>query len=231
MSTEDRRRLKERLKQNVGFIRRSCELYDQGHKEEAIRIATALRVLLHDTRRSVSLLKHLKVKGITKLNSSCNPPKDVIAYHGMGRVTMNVVKEEGTYKASRRIEPVLDEDAARNFAVPVQDWWEMPVYVSRNDAGIRMGGAPDRNIFIRRKDLILGAANQDGGAHVDADLDPDYEFLASIGALHMYEGEVGFVDGTVAHLPPLEDAHLVYLRQMGYEVLGSLDLKILLAIP
>ena len=75
MSIEDRRRLKERLKQNVGFIRRSCELYDQGHKEEAIRIATALRVLLHDTRRSVSLLKHLKVKGITKLNSSCAPQR------------------------------------------------------------------------------------------------------------------------------------------------------------
>src|SRR5215212_4213829 len=118
---DSRQRFRDQLKRNVGFIRRSCELYDQGHKEEAIRIATALRVLLHDTRRSVSLLKHLKVKGITKLNSSCDPPEDVIAYHGMGRVTMNVVKEEGTYKASQRIEPVLDEDAARNFAVLVQD--------------------------------------------------------------------------------------------------------------
>ncbi len=107
----------------------------------------------------------------------------------------------------------------------------MPVYVSRTDTGIRMAGAPDRNIFIRRKDLILGAANKDGGAHVDADLDPDYEFLASVGALHMYADEVHLANGKTVRLPPLKDAHLVYLRQMGYEVLKSLDLRMLLVIP
>jgi hypothetical protein len=71
---DSRQRFRDQLKRNVGFIRRSCELFDQGHQEEGIRIATALRVLLHDTQRSKSLLSHLKVKRIMKLNSSCHPP-------------------------------------------------------------------------------------------------------------------------------------------------------------
>ncbi len=134
-------------------------------------------------------------------------------------------------QVSWELRPVTDKDAPPPVSVPLQEWWEMPVYVSRADAGLRMVGTPDRNILIRRKDLILGAANKDGGAHVDAELDPDYEFLASIGAFQMFGDEVHLANGEVVHLSPLKDAHLVYLRQMGYEVLESFHLRMLLIIP
>lgn len=224
----NRQRFREQLKRNVGFIRRSCEMYDQGHTDEAMRIATALRILMHDTSHSVSLLKHLRVKSIMKFSSSCQPPpQNVIAFQGLGQLYMNVSKD---YEVTRRLRPVTDKDAPRPVVVPWQQWWEMPIYVSRADAGIRIAGSPDRNIFITRKNLILGAANKDGGAHVDAELDPDYEFLASIGALQLYSDEVHLANGETVSLPPLKDAHLVYLRQIGYEVLESLDLRMLLAI-
>lgn len=86
-----------------------------------------------------------------------------------------------------------------------------------------------RDWTIRRKDIILGAANKDGGAHVDAELAPNYEQLSNSGALRMYEMEISLTNGETVHLPPLEDAHLIYLRQMGHEVLQSPDLWILLS--
>jgi hypothetical protein len=123
---DSRRRFRVQLKRNVGFIRRSCELFDQGHKEEGIRIETALRVLLHDTQRSKSLLSHLKVKRIMKLNSSCHPPSPgVIMFEGMGRLTVEVWGHD----VSRQLDPLLDENAFKHIRVPIEQWWEMPVYV------------------------------------------------------------------------------------------------------
>ena len=46
----------------------------------------------------------------------------------------------------------------------------------------------------------------------------------------MYETEIHLVTDDVVRLPPLEDAHLVFLRQMGFEVLASTSLLGLLSI-
>lgn len=225
---DSRRRFRDQLKRNVGFVRRSCDLYDQGHAEEAIRIATALRVLLHDTRNSKSLLSHLKVKNVIKLNSSCHPPPpSVIMFEGMGRLTMEV----SGHDVSRQLDPVLDEDAHKHTPVPIEQWWEMPVYVQNRLVKNSSGQDEVVQTHLRRKDIILAAANKDGGAHVDEKLEPNYERLAASGALGMYMSQVTVGDGTVVNLPPLQDAHLVYLRQMGYEVLNSFDMRLLLVIP
>ncbi len=225
---DSRQRFRDQLKRNVGFLRRSCEWFDQGDQEEAIRIATALRVLLHDTSRSKSVLSHLKVKGIMKLNSSCHPPPPgVLVFEGMGRLTLEVSGQD----VSRRLDPVLDEEAHNHVTVPVDQWWTMPVYVQNRL--IRKGDGEDEVVstHLTRKDIILAAANKDGGAHVDERLEPNYERLAASGALGMYLDQITVADGTLVTLPPLENAHLVYLRQMGYEVLSSFDMQLLLVIP
>jgi len=43
---------------------RSCSSYDEGYEDEAVRIATTIRVLIHDTQQSTSMLTHLDAKGI-----------------------------------------------------------------------------------------------------------------------------------------------------------------------
>jgi len=48
-----------RLREQLEFVSRSAEAFDEGHKQEAVRIATALRVIFHDTKYSTSLVKHL----------------------------------------------------------------------------------------------------------------------------------------------------------------------------
>ena len=60
---------KEHLKRQLAFLERSCIAYDQGYTDEAIRMATVIRVLLHKTHRSTSLLAHLGRENINLLNS------------------------------------------------------------------------------------------------------------------------------------------------------------------
>lgn len=51
--------LKAHLKEQISFLVSSCELFDEGKRDEAKRITTHLRILFHDTGMSKSLLKQL----------------------------------------------------------------------------------------------------------------------------------------------------------------------------
>ncbi len=103
--------------------------------------------------------------------------------------------------------------------VPVRDWWEQVVYVF----SIRPEGATKaddiRVLRLSRKNIVLWATNKDGGAHVDAKLPLAYETLAADGALGSFYQEIDGVRQEV----PIKYAHLVSLRQMGFEVLQSLS--------
>lgn len=48
--------LKQQLQRQLSFLESSSLAYDNGAYEEALRMAVSLRVLFHDTNRSISLL-------------------------------------------------------------------------------------------------------------------------------------------------------------------------------
>lgn len=102
--------------------------------------------------------------------------------------------------------PTLGDSFSKTF-VPVSKWWTQAVMVINGKR-------------ISRKDIVLGAANQDGGAHVDAALGAGYGPVTLLGAA----GSIGFVVNGVKYEKPLRDTHLISLRQMGHEVLNSPDL-------
>lgn len=197
---------KQYLEQQLGFLRRSCDSYDAGHTDEAIRIATTIRVLIHDTKNSTSLLKHLGAPNI-KLSSTVmgDHHPNAVMVMGMGRFSTVVggstVGGSTTWKAATVHNAIKRE-------LPVSDWWNQVVYIlGKTQAS--------------RKDLILAAANKDGGAHIDANLTPEYETL-------MTTGQRGFLHysptNETHNFQPVMDAHLVYLRQMGFEILSSPEL-------
>lgn len=103
----DNQRFKKALAQQLRYIRNSCRLYDEGDHEEAIRAATAMRVMFHDTRHSTSLLTHLKAKDRIPLRTSCRiPPPGAVMFRGMGRYGLYVSPD---YTDVRHwVEPVLD---------------------------------------------------------------------------------------------------------------------------
>ena len=97
---KDKRYFKEQLARQLRFMRNSCRLYDEGNKEEAIRIGTSLRVLMRDTTDrkgrplSASLFSHLKAKDKIKINSLCYPPSPrVVEFRGMGRETLKITED------------------------------------------------------------------------------------------------------------------------------------------
>lgn len=179
---------------------RSCASYDRGFSDEAIRLAVVIRVLIHQTRHSTSLLTHLNATKIHLLSTCPHVPmSDVLIYFGLGAI------KNGKYCAHL-------EKASFRRMVHVSEWWNEVVYVLGEDTK------------LTRREIVLAAANKDGGAHVDTNLTPQYEKL------------IGFLKiGTWADSGNREwrdaNMHFAALRQMAYELLNSPELFIQAEAP
>jgi hypothetical protein len=51
--------IEEAVRMQVGFLQKSCSAFDDGDTAESARIATSLRILLHQSRTSHALLEQL----------------------------------------------------------------------------------------------------------------------------------------------------------------------------
>jgi hypothetical protein len=191
---------KAQLRKQLGFLWRSCDAYDRGHTDEAVRIAAVIRVLIHDTPKSTSLLNHLGALHINLCSTVSNLDHSTSVFlSGMGR--LRITSTGSTWTAAI-------DCSAIDRQVPLPDWWNQVVYI--------LG-----TVRAKRKDLVLGAANKDGGAHVDSSLSEEYETL-------MTTGERGWFHysptGDPNTFKPVMDTHLIYIRQMGFELLQSPEL-------
>ena len=184
------------LEKQLGFLDRSCQSYDAGFSDEAIRIATVIRVIIHQTCASTSLLKHLNATTINLLSTTFEPSPQTVLFVGMGMMRIGGDKSE--------YYPQLGEGPI-NELIPVSKWWNQVVIVL------------DNKHRISRKKIVLAAANKDGGAHVDSKLTAEYAALSKDGAVGTFVRE----SKTTLDENPIESAHLVSLRQMGYELLHS----------
>ncbi len=206
-------RYRQELRKQLGFLRRSCQWYDEGEVDEAIRIAVPIRTIIHDTRNSTSLLTHLNARGIKLWSSIAGAPENAVWYQGMG------LHKRWIYgnRAGGSYGPSLD-DVPAMVLLPVSEWWNQVEYVfSRWPEDDPTGEI--EVLRLSRRDIVLTATNKDGGAHVDRKLTPAYERLAADGAVGTFVWES---DG-VKQMFPITKAHLVALRQIGHEILQSLD--------
>lgn len=138
------------LEDQIYFLESSIINFDQGHFEEAKRIATTLRILLHDTASSHSLLKQIGVKD--KLWFF-----DVARYYD-GR---NLLSDDLLLNMLSPRLSITAKTPAKHF----KEWWEEQVVMST-------GGINPTT--YTRKQLVMFLANQDGGAHVDPKIDKEY---------------------------------------------------------
>jgi hypothetical protein len=82
------------LQKQLGFLTRSCRDYDLGESDEAIRIATTIRVLIHQTPKSTSLLKHLNSTTINLLSTVREIPPNTLGAMSMCTLTLS---SDGTF--------------------------------------------------------------------------------------------------------------------------------------
>lgn len=225
---------KDQLDRQLGYLERSCDLFDQGYEPEAARIAVVLRVLLHDTTKSHSLLAQLGMKDTLRL-------VDTGLYRDrLDRAQQEFVDrtEPGSFVGGKRRgeaglvacgvnsygrigwvaplrHPWLHPEHWNYSAVlqepqPFKFWWNTPLV--ENSEGETFS----------RKNLVLIMANQDGGAHVDPRLDKDYEALT----VDFLDYSIMFTKGGIppdANPPPAtSNVAAASVRQIGFEVLSTL---------
>lgn len=192
--------LNRHLRDSIGFLNGSCAAFDAGLHGEAKRLATTIRLLLHDTKHSKSLLGQLGIKSSMKYITTATTynPMNLLGHHGlvgfrMGGGSASYSAPLGNGPPSRNAKASCDFDA----------WWNEVVIV---DVG--------RGTFSRGE-LVLSVADTDGGAHVDPQLDAKYWAMTRDNSLG-YEASIG------EKVLPLTDVELHSVRQIAFELLRSL---------
>lgn len=188
------------LGDSIGFLRASSASFDAGFLGEAKRLATTIRVLVHDTHNSKSLLGQLKFKAEMGYLNTTYPfdPRNLVSYHGL--VGFRMQDGKATYWA-----PLAEGSPRRaNKYVFFSDWWNQVVIV---DA---------RKAQFTRRDLILALANKEGGAHVDPELDENYAHLSR-------NNSVGWMISDGSGERPMADIELHSTRQIAYELQLSIQ--------
>lgn len=227
----DQGRLKEKLLQQLGYLERSALAYDQGHKDEAFRMAGVMRLLFCNSKKSAGLVFQLGGKKIF-LNSTCPRfPVEPLQLCGLVDFVFRPNRTEG--------EPIAPLDGSYTpegeyFSVGGFPHFPTPQVPAQSDnfhqaTQRRVDQWLNQLIFVfnpkeklTREDLLKKAANQDGGAHVDPTLDPDYERLQRQGGIPF-----SFSWSQNGQKMLVRDVHLPALRQMTYELLASTELRAL----
>jgi hypothetical protein len=199
--------LKKHLKEQVDFLCRSAEAYDRGCLDEAKRLAATIRILVHDTKNSTSLLSQLNLKGIYFLDTSADYTNSIFGSFS-GLALREVRAESGIsegvyiprfYRSGNPSEPYTWK--------PFNIWWEKIVIVDhlRQD--------------FSRKEIILTLANKEGGAHIDPSIEEDYAELTRKNSMRWFTmsgGDSVSING-IEHASCREIAHEVYI---SLEVVG-----------
>lgn len=188
------------LEDIIGFVEASSIAFDAGKTGEAKRLAVSIRVLLHDTKNSKSLLGLLGWKEGHSFFNTANPydPKNLMSHHGLVGLSFGGSSRVAYYA------PLGDGPPSRPYKfVKFPEWWNESVIVDGK-----------RQKFNRRE-LILALSNKDGGAHVDPELDESYANLTR-------NNTVGWVYSDGINDSPVIDVEKHSVRQVAYEMLESI---------
>ena len=191
--------LEQHLKDIIKALELSTRAFDEGFEGEAKRLAAAIRVLVHDTGSSKSLLGQLGQKSINFYDTSLpRDTKNILTYNGL--TAIDLTPQEAKYTA---LFDELPPDIPPQW-VNFDDWWGKTIFVDNNGTK------------TTRKDLILAVANKDGGAHVDPSLDASYANLSRHNSL-------AWRFSSPRGDSPLGGPEKAAIRQIAHEVLKSIN--------
>lgn len=183
--------LQKHLTEQLGSLQRLALLFDEGYHAEATRMATILRVLLH-SKKYPSLMKQLGLTNTLFLDTAHQyRTNNMFTHHGL--VAVRFRGNEISYI------PLLD--GSRNIQkIPFDVWWSATIF------------SDGQKRILSRADVVLTAADQNGGAHVDRSIREDYAELR-------YRNSLGIL--THNNVPPSGDPVYASIRQISHEVLKT----------
>lgn len=206
MASDLRERMKSKFREQIAFLESSCHAFDKGNESEAFRIATVLRVLLHDSsgnprKPSVSLFAHLGLRSRLMLSSSRG--------HGNQSDFLSYAIDISGHVPARMV-PILGN---KFHEVLLKNWWRGEIILVNEGQN------------VTRAKLILDAANKDGGTHIDEKLPKYYAALKegdqsigiAISGLEI-DGKPPFPEGVTQFAT---NSHLALVRQFAHEFQAS----------
>jgi hypothetical protein len=194
------------LREQIAFLRASADAFDRGFEGEAKRLATSVRVLVHDTGVSQSLLTQLKIKSSLRYEDTADPinPNNLLPTPGL--VLLRVTT--GPNGGGEYVAPLGELLGSNRQNPPAQfkDWWERPV--TKDPSGV----------LISRKDYVLWVSNKSGGSHVDPELPSAYGDLINENSLGWH-----YVTSDAPDKPFDRNPALASVRQIAYEIEKTLS--------
>lgn len=207
--------LDEILQRQIGHLRRSSMLYDDGEVSEAERLAATCHILLHDPEnpksRSKSLLGQLGLKSTMMfVDESMTLP--LTANTILSAIDQPLIMvEAGTSGA--KYTPWLGRGFGQR-TVDFDTWWNGCAFRHRSGD------------TLSRKELVSSLRDQDGGSHVDGRLTDTAYRRMSDNADELASFENGSVTiATAARKPSSAKiglAHWATMRQIAWELDQSL---------
>ena len=179
LTGEDRKKfLREKLEEQRHLLDKSIREFASGDLAEGVRLAIALRVLVHVTGSSKPLLGQLNRNYLELKILDSKPTQEGSAPPGTQKVVAMAVPisvkltEKGVF-----LDPDLNVEAYATSIVG--KWWTRPSLILPG-----LGG-------FSRREIVLGLADKEGGAHVDVNLSPRYRQLLDSKQLQMGWNEEG----------------------------------------
>lgn len=151
-SHTDRAAVLIRYRENLGFLLKSAAAFDAGDHAEALRMATAVRTLSYDAGQGDSILTQIGTKPRMRWRSFYVP----FALEVPEGASVFGSSLHGTVQSAdgpTRFGPL--DFGADGRQVSYEEWWAGEPVVEFGEG------------HVSRRQLTLGLANQDGGAHVD----------------------------------------------------------------
>ncbi|MFI6779303.1 hypothetical protein [Nocardia sp. NPDC050412] len=217
--------LGDQLRRQIRYLTTSARLFDEGDESEAVRLAVTLRVLLHDTPKSHSLLQLAGLKsGMEFLDTAIVGGTDICAGHFVVKVEYKTPEGATGLAPSGQdglVEVVPAPDGGGRIVAPLrrrghetlkpfQEWWTTCVIDTASGAKT-----------FSRKQLVWLMANRDGGAHVDPrGPGDDYIGFANHGHGILFSEEPNAAPHTMR--PFVGNAAAESVRQVAWEVLETL---------
>jgi SEC-C motif len=189
--------LSELLDEQVSFLISSSAAFDGGFEGEIKRLAVSVRVLVHDTSQSTSLMTLTNRKGAQFFDSADPYDENNLLSHS-SLVQIHVGPRGSAPRAH------LD-DCIPTRGVDFETWWNGIVLVD------------DKKNESSRRDIVLSLANKEGGAHVDHKIDEAFNNLRKNNS----QGWIN-VDETGRQVPA-DDNVPATMRQIAHEILKTLD--------
>ncbi|NLZ88517.1 MAG: hypothetical protein GX916_03350 [Clostridiales bacterium] len=200
--TVNQKELQTHWQEQINFLIISSSAYDNGQHSESKRLALGIRILLHDSKNSLSLAKQLGIKNNMLFWSSASlyTPSNLLSSFNL--LSMRMTSDGFAYI------PILTNVTGRTFFLIFDDWWNEVVF-------------DDKQSILTRRDVILTTADQDGGAHVDPEINEDYAKIAKDNSLGWTF--VSSDDGSSS--PPLTNPVYATVRQIACELLCSITIS------